>query len=702
MPRLRRRTDPVLFGFVGAVTLAGAVVLAYAAVSTSTMRAITGSPAELAVLTAIVILGELFPVRVTFNNEAQDITTSTTFAFAILLIFGLGPAVLAQAIASAGSDLRLRKSWWKGLFNVAQYALAWAAAAVVLRAVNTNGEAWDTAGVTPMQLVAALAAAATFFVVNVGIISIAVALAQHESFRRLLGSRLGFYGFTSVVLFSLAPIVVVIADTNLVLVPLLLAPLLAVFRGAQVSMEKEHQALHDPLTDLPNRTQFHEQLRLRLHSRATGSLAVMIVDLDHFKEVNDTLGHPVGDRLLQEIAWRLRSSLRDEDMVARLGGDEFAILASLQQGDELAGIVEGIRNDFEVPFVIDELTFQMEASVGIAIAPDHGSEVDILLRKADVAMYLAKDRRKGFEIYDPDHDRHDALKLSLLAELRDAIDERQLVLHYQPKLDVATARVVGAEALVRWQHPEHGLLSADQFIPLAEPTGLIASLTRAVLNEALEQCHEWRKDGLDLEIAVNVSVRSLYDDHIVHDVSQLLERWGVPPACLILEVTESTMMLDPDRQIGVLSQLCALGVRLAIDDFGTGYSSLAYLRRLPASELKIDKSFVIGMVDNPDDATIVTSTIQLAHSLGLTITAEGVESQQAWDTLNALGCDRAQGFHLSRPLPRTAFAVWLACHNEELARLDALETVRSHAPAIASHAPPTPSHTPEIAVATPR
>ena len=529
MLRLRRGSDPALFGFVGAVTFAGAAVLMYAAVSTDTMRAIAGSPAEWAVLTAIVILGELFPVRVTFNNEAQDITTSTTFAFAILLIFGLGPAVLAETIASAGSDIRLRKSWWKGLFNVAQYTLAWAAAAVVLRAINTNGEAWDTAGVKPLQLVAALAAAATFFVVNVGIISIAVALAQHESFRRLLGSRLGFYGFTSVVLFSLTPIVVVIADTNLVLVPLLLAPLLAVFRGAQVSMEKEHQALHDPLTDLPNRTQFHEQLRLRLHSSETESLAVMIVDLDHFKEVNDTLGHPVGDRLLQEIAWRLRSSLRDEDMVARLGGDEFAILASLQRQEDLAGIVEGIRNDFELPSSSKSSPSRWKRASASRSRPTTGVRSTSSFAKPTLPCTSQRIGVRASRSTTPITIGTTRSSSRCSQSFANAIDERQLVLHYQPKLDVSTAHVVGAEALVRWQHPEHGLLSADQFIPLAEPTGLIGSLTRAVLNEALEQCHEWRKDGLDLEIAVNVSVRSLYDDHIVHDVSAAPRALGRSP-----------------------------------------------------------------------------------------------------------------------------------------------------------------------------
>jgi diguanylate cyclase (GGDEF)-like protein len=408
---------------------------------------------------------------------------------------------------------------------------------------------------------------------------------------------------------------------------------------------------------------------------------VLIIDLDHFKEVNDTLGHQIGDHLLQEIALRLRGAVRANDMVARLGGDEFAVLATAQNADTPRALAASIHAALEQPFELEDLTFEIGASIGAAVYPDHGDDVGSLIRKADVAMYAAKEQRGGFEPYEPDRDRHDARRLTLLSELRQAIETDDLVLHYQPKADLATGRVLGAEALVRWYHRQHGLLPPDEFIPLAEPTGLIGPVTLTVLSRALYQCRQWEEMGLDLRVAVNVSVRNLYEDRFVHDVDRLLRRFGVAPQNLTLEITESTMMADPTRPVAALSHLSMRGVHISIDDFGTGYSSLAYLKRLPVTELKIDKSFVMAMIDDPDDAIIVRSTIDLARNLGLQVVAEGVEHEDVWNTLRELGCHRAQGHFLSPALAPEEFLTWLAAYEVRSGTSSAHERPRTPTPA---------------------
>jgi diguanylate cyclase (GGDEF)-like protein len=496
------------------------------------------------------------------------------------------------------------------------------------------------------------------------LIGAAVALAQELPVLRNLRHHIGFYAGSSAVLFSLSPIVVLVAAQDPLFVPLLLAPIGAAYHSAQVSMEKEHQAAHDPLTDLPNRAYFRDRVTQAVSDHPERSIAVLIIDLDHFKEVNDTLGHQIGDHLLQDIAQRLRGAVRTDDMVARLGGDEFAVLARVNGPETPRALAGSIHSALEQPFELEDLTFEVGASIGAAVYPEHGSDVGSLIRKADVAMYAAKEQRGGYEPYEPERDRHDARRLTLLSELRHAIEADHLVLHYQPKADLATGRVLGAEALVRWRHEEHGLLPPDEFIPLAEPTGLIGPLTLTVLAQALRQCREWENQGLDLKVAVNVSVRNLYEERFVHDVDRLLRRFGVAPNSLTLEITESTMMADPTRPVAALSQLSMRGVHIAIDDFGTGYSSLAYLKRLPVTELKIDKSFVMGMVDDPDDAVIVRSTIDLARNLGLQVVAEGVEHEDVWNTLAAQGCHRAQGYYLSPALPADEFLTWLALYEE--------------------------------------
>jgi diguanylate cyclase (GGDEF)-like protein len=432
----------------------------------------------------------------------------------------------------------------------------------------------------------------------------------------------------------------------------------------------EHQALHDALTNLPNRTLFHDRVgqALAIARREHIPVAVMIMDLDRFKEVNDTLGHASGDELLMQAGLRLRAALRESDTVARLGGDEFGVLLPRVVDSAAAtSVARKLRKALEEPFTIHGLALQIEASVGIALYPDHGDDVHSLLQRADVAMYVAKEQPGGCEIYAKDRDDYSPDRLTMLTELRRAIDQGELVLHYQPKAELRSGEVKGVEALVRWSHPVRGLIPPDDFIPLAQKTGVIVPLTFFVLNEAIRQCRTWQLEGVDLSVGVNLSARNLLDVHLPDTVGELLGRWEVPPSLLELEITESTILADPIRAMHVLSRLSGMGVRLAIDDFGTGYSSLAYLKRLPVDELKIDKSFVQGMEENENDAVIVRSTIDLGRNLGLRVVAEGVETAEAWSRLVALGCDVAQGYYLSRPVPAAELAAWLRASREERA-----------------------------------
>ena len=433
----------------------------------------------------------------------------------------------------------------------------------------------------------------------------------------------------------------------------------ALLRQAQIN---EHQALHDGLTGLPNRTLFRDRIEqaIAIAEREGGQVAVAMMDLDRFKDVNDSLGHHAGDALLVEIGKRLRGILRSSDTVARLGGDEFGVLISKPRSDrDVVVVIEKIRAALEQPVTIDGLGLPAEASIGIAMFPHHGEDVDTLLRHADVAMYGAKEEKGGFAFYEKSRNESDPARLTLVSELRRAIEQRELVLYYQPKAQLANGAVESVEALLRWNHPTRGLVGPDEFIPLAQQTGLIKPLTLYVLDEALSQCRAWQRAGMTLGVAVNLSVRNLLDSEFPDQVKHLLKKRRVDPSLLELEITESTMLSDPVRTKRVLDKLAAMGVALSIDDFGTGYSSLAYLSQLPVNEIKIDRSFVMNMANSDNDAVIVRSTIDLARNLGLHVVAEGVETEQAWDQLSELGCTLAQGYYLSRPVPAAELTDWL-------------------------------------------
>lgn len=421
-------------------------------------------------------------------------------------------------------------------------------------------------------------------------------------------------------------------------------------------------AYHDPVTDLPNRTQFRGQVQEAVVARERDGhyVALLLMDLEHFREVNDTLGHGRGDHLLQQVGSRLHSALFKPDVVARLGGDEFGILLPhLAALKDIDLVVKKLQDILIAPFMIDGIPIFVEAGIGVAIAPEHANDADTLLQRADIAMYRAKEMASGYVVYAPAFDRHSPERLALMAELRNAIEQNQLLLHYQPKVDLRNGHNVCVEALVRWQHPTRGLLAPGQFIEPAESTGLITPLTEWVLATALRQCKETRGLGFDVRMGVNLSARTLHNPLLPTKVEDLLKRIDVDPANLILEITESAIVLDPARARETLMTLHRMGISLSIDDFGTGYTSLGSLTTLPVNEIKIDRSFVNGMLTNKNDATIVKSVIELGHNLGIKVVAEGVETQETLDQLKAFGCDQAQGYFISKPQPCEQLREWL-------------------------------------------
>ncbi len=423
----------------------------------------------------------------------------------------------------------------------------------------------------------------------------------------------------------------------------------------------ESLAFTDPLTKLPNRTLFHDRLEQAIEDakRDYKPFALFLMDLDRFKDINDTLGHQIGDLLLQQVAARLRSKLRDIDTVARMGGDEFAILLPAVNDKHATMAARMLLQALRATFRIEEQSLDIGASIGIALYPDHGVDANILIQRADVAMYSAKHANSGHAFYDGKNDQHNPTRLMLLGELRHAVEQEQFVLYFQPKVDLKTYQVTGVEALVRWNHPREDLMLPDTFIPLLEQTGLIRSLTPWVLNESLRQGQQLQDQGLPITISMNLSVRDLQDPYLADAFAEQLAALQISPRWLELEITESAVMTEPERALEVLTRLSSMGLRIAIDDFGTGYSSLSYLKKLPVNTIKIDKSFVIGMVRDENDAAIVHTSVDLAHNLKLEVVAEGVENEETLTRLVELGCDTAQGHYISRPLSAEELSVWL-------------------------------------------
>jgi len=653
--------------YCAAVFAAGVVTLT-ALASTLNLGYIGRQPVAFGCLAAGVLLGEMLPVKVPRRGDEEDIVLSTPFSLALLLTGGLGPALLAQGSASVLQDLLAGKPGWRVRFNLGQYTLSLAAALGIIRVLAAAPHTGTARPFTGAELPAVLLGAAAFFVVNTSLVGIAVSRYQGVDTIRYFLNNAGFVIATGTVLLVLAPIVIAALAYSVFLVPLFVAPMLAIYRSGRDACRSEYAARHDPLTDLLNRTAFGDRVSAAIAADRTPS-AVMLMDLDRFKEVNETLGHHYGDLLLQQVAERVGGQLGEDDVLARLGGDEFGIFTRRARDEALLSFARAIGESLRTPFELEQFVVDAQGSIGIGRYPDDGTDVQTLLQRADVAMYRAKEVHADVILYDERYDHHNPAKLALTAELRTAVQSDEIVVWFQPELDLCNNQVCAVEALVRWQHPHLGLLPPAAFIDMAEHTNLIKPLTQQVLRLALHQVSAWNAFGLDVAVAVNVSARVLVNRDFVAQVEQALIDASVPARHLKLEVTESTLMVDPKLALAVLQELSSMGIDLAIDDFGTGYSSLAYLADLPVAEVKIDRAFVTKMTTGAREASIVASTIDLAHHLGMRAVAEGVEDLTLLAQLRTLGCDIAQGYGISRPLDPQRATTWLLhSHDTDYAR----------------------------------
>ncbi|MEU8085843.1 EAL domain-containing protein [Micromonospora sp. NPDC049101] len=814
---------------------------------------VSGLPVAFWTMAALAVLCDARPFVPPGRRQTSAVFPSTCFTFAILLGWGLGPAVAVQAVGVVVSGWRMRHAAWRTAFNVGQYACALAAAYGVI--LLGPGTIFSGGRLHWTDVAAVGGATLAWFVVNYVLVSWAVRLRFGDRWWPTLRQGLGFELLSTGSLLLLAPVLVAASRVSAALIPLVLVPLFAVYRMARLTVEQQHLAAADPLTGLPNRKALLAEVaeQVHLHAERTarggpdGQLALLLIDLDRFKNVNDALGHAVGDRLLVEVSARLTDVRPRPQMIARLGGDEFAIvmtgLTDVAQARELADqVVQALAE----PVPLDGLPLDVGGSIGIALFPEHGEDFATLMRHADVAMYDAKHRNDTVAVYAPESDHNSAERLGLLADLRRVLesgppvvepsaaeqgeraeqggrgdgngrhavpdevgaersvgvplsataevrggdgaalptgaeaaphadpapaivtapppgrrwgrrrrgdaelahadelikriatgadpirgrntratvsgnrpgpagerraglgndrrspngsavtamgngglgprrdigpgsagrpleptgwahadggpadDAGEITMYYQPQIAIATGEVVGVEALLRWRHPRRGMVDPEELIRVAEQSAVMRLLTRRVVDDVVEQLATWSAAGIGLRAALNVSVRDLHTGEIADQIADRLARYGVPAERLQVEITEGALMADPRRVLTTISQLHRIGVGIALDDFGTGYSSLQHLRRLPLSEVKVDRSFVLGMADDADDAAIVRSMIELAGALGLRVVAEGVEDERTWRMLHAAGCDAAQGWFYARPMPAAELVTWLA------------------------------------------
>ena len=645
-PSSESRKPPVPRAFVGYSLLTTVAAAAALIGLTWTRGWRIDEPGLFWLLAACVLAGELLPIPVPRRHGLAKVTISTAFAFAILLRFGAGPATLVYVASSVIADTVERVAPIKILFNAAQYALAMAAAAAVLVVAGDLPMTKITGAELPAVLVAGIA----FFAANHLLACAGAALLAGLPIARYMRDDLVFQAWTAGCLLAFAPAVVASATASVFLVPVCFVPMLAIYMGGRQAMVNSHRAYHDALTDLPNRSLLYESLGASLETadREHRSLAVMLLDLDDFKAINDTLGHEFGDQVLKQLALRLQDALGERGTLARLGGDEFAVMV---EGDHAAA--EACARDMlaalDQPLVFDALALHVAGSIGIACHPQHGRSVPELLRHADIALYCAKASDGPCQTYAEEQDEYSIDRLALAAQLRRGVERGELTVHYQPKVPLHGGATCAVEALVRWNHPQLGCIGPDGFIPLAEQTGIIKPLTERVLEVALRQVDEWRREGLHVTVSVNVSTRSLLDHELPAMIRTQLDRFDLDGSVLQLEITESRIIADVRRARKALNELRAMGVMIAIDDFGTGFSSLSQLQQLPIDEIKIDRSFVTRMEIDRNDAVLVRSIIELGRSLDLRVTAEGVETENVRSSLRQLGCDFAQGFHTGRP-----------------------------------------------------
>jgi diguanylate cyclase (GGDEF)-like protein len=608
------------------------------------------------VLLAFVVLGELRPIVHSTRTDPHGVILASAFVFATLLYWGLGLALVAVLLATVVGELARRKALYRLVFNVAQYTVSYAAASAVLGAFGWDPSVAHPASMTPAGLLPFAAAGVTYHLANILVVGTAIGCADGsgQTVREAVLDDFGYYAWTTGAVLALSPLVVVVLDVHWGLLPLLLWPLHLLWQTAAMSVERETRALHDDLTGLGNRALLLQ--RLAEHVDAGRPVAVCLLDLDRFKEVNDTLGHGTGDQLLRLVADRLRAGIRPADTVARLGGDEFVLLLEVDTFEEATGIVDRLVAQLRRPYEVAGARLEVGASAGIAMFPEHGDDLEVLLRRADAAMYAAKEASSSTVLFTHDLEHVAPSRLELLADLRRGIRDGELVVHYQPQVRVEDGAPVRLEALVRWHHPTQGLLAPAQFLPAVERTNVMRAVTAEVLEQVLAQLASW--GGAAPPVAINVSLHDLADGHFAARILDGLERHGVRPSRLSLELTEQALVGDPARIGATLHALHEAGLELAIDDFGVGYASLTRLRRLPVSEVKIDRSFVHRFEARPQDRAIVTAIVDLARGLGLRCVAEGVETTATLEALRTLGCDVAQGYHVAHPMPPDEALAW--------------------------------------------
>ncbi|MBB4933645.1 diguanylate cyclase (GGDEF)-like protein [Lipingzhangella halophila] len=660
------RVGTPLWLYLVSTTVAGGVLLGVSLFwfGPEQLRALGAQPL-IWVMLCMVIIGELRPIATPSAPTENGAPTSLPFAFALIIFYGLPVAGLIQAVATVIAGIARGHAVHRTAFNGAQYVLSFGVADAMIRLLgpDTNGAPWVPEG--PHLIVVALAAGG-YFLTNLVLVECAIAMHARSALRTMLTKDIGQRLFVSAVLLSLAPLVVVAMTHSIWLVPLFFFPLAALYISATLSVKREYQVNHDELTGLANRKLLilRTQEALSEAQQRNHRVGLLLLDLDRFKEVNDTLGHPTGDRLLQTVARRLTHSVRPGDLVARLGGDEFAVLLPhVRDATSAREVATRLRVSLAEPMRLDGMDFDLEASIGIALYPNHAPDFELLMQRADVAMYVAKESRAGVDLYAPHKDRNSTARLSLFGELRRALVEGELEMFYQPKVNLDDRRVVGMEALVRWRHPQRGILPPEEFVPLIEQSYLMRNFTHEVLELTLSQAARWWAAGVAVPVSVNLSARELLDPSLSEVVSAGLRRHGLPARALRMEISERAMVTDADAITPTILALAELGVSLALDDFGTGYFTLARLNGLPVQEIKIDESFVRRIVDDPDGQVIVGSAIDLVTTLGMCTVAEGVESDRVAEAVRAMGCYAAQGRFFSPPLETEAATVCLKEHS---------------------------------------